>query len=150
MLEDFKEFVLRGNVVDMAVGIIVGVAFSTIVNSLVNDIIMPPIGLLLGNVDFVDLFVLLKEGTPPGPYATLADAEAASAVTIRYGAFVNALVTFLIVALVMFFLIRGINRMRRKEEAAPEPMTKECPYCLSTIPLGATRCPHCTSQLESA
>jgi large conductance mechanosensitive channel len=148
MLKEFKEFVLRGNVVDMAVGIIIGAAFGTIVASLVNDIIMPPIGLLLGGVDFSNLFILLKAGSPAAPYASLADAQAAGAVTINYGLFINAVVSFLIVALVMFLLIRSINRLRREEEAPPaEPTTKECPYCLSTIPIKATRCAHCTSEL---
>ncbi|MBC8263979.1 MAG: large conductance mechanosensitive channel protein MscL [Anaerolineales bacterium] len=151
MLKEFKEFVLRGNVVDMAVGIIIGAAFGTIVRSLVDDVIMPPIGLLLNGVDFANLFVLLKAGSPPAPYTSLADAQAAGAVTINYGVFINAVVSFLIVAFVMFLLIRTINRMKREEEAPPaEPTTKECPYCLSTIPIKATRCPHCTSELPAA
>ena len=151
MLKEFKEFALRGNVVDMAVGIIIGAAFASIVTSLVNDVIMPPIGLLLGGVDFANFFILLKEGAPAGPYAALADAQAAGAVTISYGAFIYTVISFLIVAFVIFLLIRNINRMKREEEAPPaEPTTKECPYCLSTIPINATRCPQCTSQLESA
>lgn len=149
MWQEFKEFVLRGNVVDMAVGIIIGAAFGTIVNSLVNDIIMPPIGLLLGGLDFANLFILLKAGSPVGPYASLAEAKAAGAVTINYGVFINALVSFLIVAVAMFLLIRSINRVKREEEAPPaEPTTKECPFCLSTIPIKATRCPYCTSELR--
>ena len=148
MWKEFKEFVMRGNVVDMAVGIIIGAAFGTIITSLVNDVIMPPIGLLLGNVDFANLFILLKAGSPAGPYALLADAQAAGAVTINYGVFINAVVSFLIVAFVVFLLIRSINRMKREEEAPPaEPTTKECPHCLSTIPIKATRCAHCTSEL---
>jgi large conductance mechanosensitive channel len=148
MLKEFKEFVLRGNVLDMAVGIIIGAAFGTIVASLVKDIIMPPIGLLLGGVDFANLFVLLKVGSPVGPYASLAEAQAAGAVTINYGVFINAVVSFLIVAFVIFLLIRNINRLKREEEAPPEePTTKECPYCLSTIPIKATRCAFCTSEL---
>ena len=148
MLKEFKEFALRGNVVDMAVGIIIGAAFGTIITSLVNDVIMPPIGLLLGNVDFANLFILLKAGSPAGPYALLADAQAAGAVTINYGVFINAVVSFLIVAFVMFLLIRSINKMKREEEAPPaEPTTKECPHCLSTISIKATRCPYCTSEL---
>jgi large conductance mechanosensitive channel len=148
MLKEFKEFVLRGNVLDMAVGIIIGAAFGTIVASLVKDIIMPPIGLLLGGVDFTNLFILLRAGSPAAPYASLADAQAAGAVTINYGVFINAVVSFLIVAFVVFLLIRSINRLRREEEAPPaEPTTKECPYCLSTIPIKATRCAHCTSEL---
>jgi large conductance mechanosensitive channel len=150
MLKEFKEFVLRGNVLDMAVGIIIGAAFGTIVKSLVDDVIMPPIGLLLGGVDFANLFILLRAGSPAAPYASLADAQAAGAVTINYGVFINAVVSFLIVALVMFLLIRSINRLRREEEAPPaEPTTKECPYCLSTIPIKATRCAHCTSELPA-
>ncbi len=151
MLKEFKEFALRGNVVDMAVGIIVGAAFSTIVKSLVNDIIMPPIGLLLGGVDFADLFILLRAGSPAGPYASLADAQAAGAVTVSYGLFINNVISFLVVAFVMFLLVRTINRLQKEEEKAPaEPTTKECPYCLSTVPIKATRCPHCTSELPAA
>lgn len=150
MLKEFKEFALRGNVVDMAVGIIIGAAFGTIVNSLVKDVIMPPIGLLLGGLDFANFFLLLKGGSPAGPYASLTDAQQAGAVTINYGVFINAIVSFLIVAFVLFLLIRSINRMKREEEAPPaEPTTKECPYCLSTIPIKATRCPHCTSELSA-
>jgi len=146
-LKEFKEFALRGNVIDMAVGIIIGAAFGTIVKSLVDDVIMPPIGLALGGVDFANFFALLKAGSPAGPYASLADAQAAGAVTVNYGAFINNVVSFLIVAFVMFLLIRGINRLQREEEAPAEPTTKECPYCLSTIPIKATRCAHCTSEL---
>jgi large conductance mechanosensitive channel len=151
MLREFREFALRGNVVDMAVGIIIGAAFGTIVKSLVDDIVMPPIGLLLGGLDFTNFFILLKAGSPAAPYPSLADAQAAGAVTMNYGVFINAVVSFLIVAFVLFLLIRGMNQMRREEEAEPgEPTTRECPHCLSTIPLNATRCPHCTSHLESA
>jgi large conductance mechanosensitive channel len=148
MWKDFKEFIARGSVMDMAVGIIVGAAFSSIVNSLVADVIMPPIGLLLSDVDFGDLFVVLQPGATAGPYATLADAQAAGAVTLNYGLFVNTIISFLIVAFVIFLMIRGVNRLKREEEAPPpEPTTKECPYCLSEIPIKATRCPHCTSEL---
>ncbi|HQU16118.1 MAG: large-conductance mechanosensitive channel [Chromatiales bacterium 21-64-14] len=148
MLKDFKEFAMRGNVVDMAVGIVVGAAFGTIVKSLVTDVIMPPIGLLLGNVDFSDLFVVLKEGANPGPYASLALAQKAGAVTINYGAFVNTIVSFLIVAFAIFLVVRGLNRLKRAEAVAPAvPTTKECRYCISTIALNATRCPHCTSEV---
>ena len=150
MLKEFKEFALRGNVVDMAVGIIIGAAFGTIVKSLIDDVIMPPIGLLLGGVDFANLFVLLKAGAPAGPYASVADAQAAGAVTINYGVFINAVLSFLVVALVMFFLIRMMNRMRREEPAPAEPTTKECPFCLSVIPIKATRCAHCTSELAKS
>lgn len=151
MLKEFKEFVLRGNVVDMAVGIIMGAAFGAIVKSLVDDIIMPPIGLLLGGVDFTNLYLLLKAGAKSaGPYASLADAKAAGAVTLNYGVFINLTISFLIVAVVMFLLIRTVNRLRRQEAAPPAaPTTKDCPYCLSAIPLQATRCPHCTSQLPT-
>jgi len=148
VLKEFKEFVMRGNVVDMAVGIIVGAAFSTIIKSLVSDVIMPPIGLLLGNVDFANLFVVLKEGAETGPYASLADAQAVGAVTINYGVFVDTVISFVIVALAVFLLVHNINRLKREEEAPPaEPTTKECPYCLSVIAIKATRCPHCTSEL---
>jgi large conductance mechanosensitive channel len=151
MLEDFKAFALRGNVLDMAVGIIIGAAFGTIISSLVNDIIMPPIGLLLGGLDFSNLYILLKGGSPAAPYPSLADAQAAGAVSINYGLFVNAVVSFLIVAFVMFLLIRSFNRLTQEEEAPPtEPTTKACPYCMSEIPIGATRCPACTSQLATA
>lgn len=148
MWKEFREFVLRGNVLDMAVGIIIGAAFGTIVKSLVDDIIMPPIGLLLGGVDFASLFILLQAGSPAPPYASLADAKAAGAVTINYGVFFNAVISFLIIALVVFLLIRYFNRMRREEEAPPaEPTTRECPHCLSTVPIKAIRCAYCTSDL---
>jgi large conductance mechanosensitive channel len=150
MIREFKEFAIRGNVMDMAVGILIGAAFSTIVNSLVNDVIMPPIGLLLGNVDFSNLFILLNAGSPGPPYASLAEAQASGAVTINYGVFINALISFLIVAWVLFLIIRSMNRLRRAEEAAPaEPTTKECPYCLSAIPIKAVRCAHCTAELPT-
>jgi len=151
MLKEFKEFAVRGNVVDMAVGIIIGAAFGTIVKSLVSDIIMPPIGLLLGNVDFSNFFAVLKEGAVAGPYASLVDAQKAGAVTINYGVFVNTIISFLIVAFAVFLLIRQINRLKREAEAPPaEPTSKDCPYCLSSIPIKATRCPHCTSDLGTA
>ncbi|MBN2415526.1 large conductance mechanosensitive channel protein MscL [bacterium] len=149
MFKDFKEFAMRGNVVDMAVGIIIGAAFGTIVKSLVADIIMPPIGLLLGNVDFTNLFAVLKGGAAAGPYASLADAQAAGAVTINYGVFINTVVSFLIVAFSVFVLVRSLNSLKRKEAAAPPaPTTKECPFCLSSVPIKATRCAHCTSELK--
>ncbi|KPK72758.1 mechanosensitive ion channel protein MscL [candidate division WOR_3 bacterium SM23_60] len=147
MLKEFKEFAMRGNVVDMAVGIIIGAAFGTIVKSLVSDVIMPPIGLLLGNVDFANLFAVLREGATVGPYAALTDAQAAGAVTINYGVFINTVISFIIVAFAVFLVIKSINQMKRKEEAPAEPTTKDCPYCLTSIPIKATRCPHCTSQL---
>ena len=148
MFKEFKEFAMRGNVVDMAVGIIIGGAFGTIAKSRVSDVIMPPIGLLLGGVDFSDLFIELRQGATPGPYAALTDAQAAGAVTINYGLFVNNVVSFIIVALAVFFLVKAINRLRRTEEEAPaEPTTKECPKCFTAIPIKATRCPHCTSEI---
>lgn len=151
MWREFREFAMRGSVIDMAVGIVIGGAFGTIAKSLVADVLMPPIGLLLGNVDFSDLFVVLKTGKTPGPYATLAQAQSAGAVTVNYGTFVNTVVSFFIVALAVFFLIRGINRLRQREEAAPpSPTTRVCPYCITTVPIAATRCPACTSQLEAA
>jgi large conductance mechanosensitive channel len=150
MIKEFKEFAVKGNVVDMAVGIIIGGAFGTIVKSLVADVIMPPIGLLLGNVDFSELFVVLKSGSTPGPYMTLADAQAAGAVTINYGIFLNSVVSFVIVAFAVFMLIRSINRLKREQEVpAAEPTTRDCPYCYTTISLKATRCPQCTSELSA-
>jgi large conductance mechanosensitive channel len=152
MLQDFKAFIMRGNVIDMAVGIIVGVAFGLVVNSLVKDVIMPPIGLALGNVDFTNLFVVLKEGaTTPGPYASLAAAQQAGAVTINYGTFINTIVNLLIIAAAVFFLIvRPIARLQARTKKAEAPTTKECPYCITAIPIKATRCPHCTSELKTA
>jgi large conductance mechanosensitive channel len=150
MLKEFKAFAMRGNVLDLAVGIIIGGAFGTIVKSLVDDVIMPPIGLALGHVDFTNLFVLLKEGAKAaGPYSTLAEAQAAGAVTVNYGLFVNSIITFLIIAFAVFMIVRAANRMKPPEaEAAPN--TKDCPYCRMAIPVGATRCPQCTSELKAA
>jgi large conductance mechanosensitive channel len=152
MLNEFKKFAVRGNVVDMAVGIIIGGAFGTIVKSLVSDIIMPPIGLALGNVDFTNLFVVLKSGKTPGPYETLADAQTAGAVTLNFGLFGNAVVSFTIVAFAVFLLVKGINRLRQEidPETPPAPTEKECPFCATKIPLKASRCPHCTSELAEA
>ncbi|HUU38796.1 MAG TPA: large-conductance mechanosensitive channel protein MscL [Candidatus Desulfaltia sp.] len=150
MFKEFKEFVMRGNVVDMAVGIIIGLAFGAIVGSFVADVIMPPIGLLLGKVDFSNLFIVLKEGTAVGPYAFLAAAKAAGAVTLNLGLFINTIISFLIIALAVFVVIRSINRMKKKAEApAAAPTTKECPFCFSAIPIRATRCPFCTSNLKA-
>jgi large conductance mechanosensitive channel len=140
--KEFKEFALRGSLIDMTVGIILGAATSTLVKSLINDVIMPPIGMLLGKVDFSNLFINLSRTH----YASLAEAKAAGAPTINYGVFLNEVLNFLVVSFVLFLVIRQINRFRRKKEA-PVPATKECPYCLSQIPSKATRCPHCTSQL---
>ena len=151
MFKEFKEFAMRGNVVDMAVGIIIGAAFGTIVKSLVDDVIMPPIGLLLGNVDFSNLFAVIKAGSVAGPFATVAEAQKAGAVTINYGMFINTVISFLIVAFAVFLLIKGMNSLKRKEEAPPEePATKECPHCFSEIPIKATRCGFCTSDISSA
>jgi large conductance mechanosensitive channel len=153
MLKEFKEFIMRGNVVDLAVGVIIGGAFGTIVSSLVADIIMPPIGLLLGNVDFSNLFILLKAGAEAaGPYATLADAQAAGAVTMNVGIFLNAVISFLIVALAVFMVVKAVNRLQREEEetAPAAPTTKACPFCCTDIPIEAVRCPHCTSNLKHA
>lgn len=153
MLQDLKAFITKGNVVDLAVGIIIGIAFGAIVTSLVNDVIMPPIGLALGKTDFSNFTVVLKQGSTPGPYASLAAAKAAGAVTINYGFFINTVINFLIVAAVVFFLIiRPIARLQApKKVAAPVALTtKACPYCATAIPLKATRCPNCTSELKSA
>ncbi len=153
MLKDFKAFIMKGNVVDMAVGIIIGIAFGAIVASVVKDIIMPPIGLALGNVDFQNMFATLKEGTTPGPYASQAAAAAAGAVTINYGIFINTIINFLIIAAVLFFfVVRPIAQMNARKAAATAappaaPTTKECPFCASNIPIKASRCPNCTSQL---
>ncbi len=150
MLKEFKEFALKGNVLDMAVGIIIGAAFGTIVKSLVSDVIMPPIGLLLGNVDFSEFFIVLKEGAKAaGPYATLKDAAAAGAVTLNYGVFINNIVSFVIVAFSVFMLVKSFQKLKRKEEApAPVPTTKDCPYCKSKIAIDATRCAYCTSEVS--
>ena len=150
MIKEFREFAMRGNVVDMAVGIIIGAAFGTVIQSLVADLIMPPIGLLLGNVDFANLFVVLKPGAAAGPYLSLAAAKGAGAVTLNYGIFVNTVISFLTIVFAVFLLIRSINRLRRQEEAAPpEQSTKDCPYCLSIVPVKAVRCSHCTSELSA-
>lgn len=149
MLKEFKEFAVKGNVVDMAVGIIIGAAFGTLVKSFVTDILMPPIGMLLGNVDFANLFIVLKSGAAAGPYSSLAAAQEAGAVTINYGAFINTIISFLIVGFSVFFLVKGINSLKRKKEEPPaEPDTKECPFCFSSIAIKATRCPNCTSELS--
>lgn len=150
MFKEFKAFMMRGNVLDLAVGIIIGAAFGTIVKSLVDDVIMPPVGLALGGVDFTNLFSVLKEGAKAaGPYASLADAKAAGAVTVNYGLFINNLVTFLIVAFAIFLVVKAANRLR-PPEAAAAPNTRDCPFCRMPIPVGATRCPQCTSDLRSA
>ncbi len=150
MLKDFKTFIMRGNVVDMAVGIIIGAAFGAIVGSLVKDVIMPPVGLTLGKIDFSNLSIVLKQGTTPGPYASLAAAQAAGAVTLNYGLFINTIINFLIIAFVVFFfIVRPIAKMQTPKKAAEPaaPTTKECPFCYTNIPIKATRCPNCTSPL---
>jgi large conductance mechanosensitive channel len=146
-LKEFKDFILRGNVVDMAVGIVIGVAFGTVINSAVNDMIMPPIGLLLGKVNFANLFVVLRNGTTPPPYSTVAVANEAGAVTLNYGIFINAIISFIIIALVVYSIIKMMNRFNKKEEAK-SPELKECPYCFSLINIKATKCPYCTSDLQ--
>lgn len=149
MFKEFKEFAMRGNVVDMAVGIIIGAAFGAIVSSLVSDVLLPPIGLLLGNVDFSNMFIVLKDGGMPGPYASLAAAKGAGAVTMNYGLFFNSVISFLIVAFAVFMMIRSINKMKRPQAVpATLPVTKECGHCMMAIPIKATRCPHCTSELK--
>jgi large conductance mechanosensitive channel len=151
MLKEFKEFAMRGNVVDMAVGIIIGAAFGTIVKSLVDDIIMPPIGLLLGKVDFSNLFLAIKQGAVAGTFTTVAEAHKAGAVTINYGIFINTVISFIIVAFAVFMLIRGLNKLKREKEAPPaERTTIECPKCFSTISIHASRCAFCTSELQTA
>jgi large conductance mechanosensitive channel len=145
MFKEFKEFAVRGNVIDLAVGVIIGAAFGKIVTSLVDDILMPPLGMLIGRVDFTNLFIDLSGGN----YQTLEQAKEAGAATINYGLFLNNLLSFLLVAFAVFLIVRWINRLRRQETPA-EPVAKECPFCRSTIPIKATRCPNCTSQLEGA
>ena len=152
MFKEFRDFIMRGNVVDLAVGVIIGAAFTTVVDSLVNDIIMPPVGMALGRVDFSDLYINLSGGS----YDSLSAAQEAGAATINYGMFLNSLISFLIVALVVFFVVKGINRMREGvpvgkegEPEAEEPKTKQCPFCYTMIPYAAIRCPHCTSDLDA-
>ena len=152
VMKEFRDFAMRGNVVDMAVGIIIGAAFGTIVGSLVKDVIMPPIGLALGKVDFSNLFIVLKSGAVPPPYASVADAAKAGAVSINYGMFMNTIINFVIVAFAVFLLIRSINKAKAQMEkpaAEAAPATKACPYCLSTVPIKATKCAFCTSDLRA-
>jgi large conductance mechanosensitive channel len=149
MFKEFKAFIMRGNVLDLAVGVIIGAAFGAIVKSFVDDILMPPIGLLLGNVDFANIFAVLKAGDPAGPYAALAAAKEAGAVTMNFGVFINTLISFLITAFAIFLVIKGANALQREKAPAPPPAptTKQCPFCFTDIPIPATRCPHCTSEL---
>lgn len=146
MLKEFKEFIIKGNAVDMAVGIIIGAAFGTVVKSLVADVIMPPIGLLLGNVDFTNLFVVIKEGATAAPYASLEAAKEAGAVTLNFGLFFNNIISLLIVGFAVFLMVKNINRMQ-KDEPEEEPTTKDCPFCKSEIAIEAVRCPNCTSEI---
>lgn len=162
IIDEFKSFAMRGNVIDLAVGFTVGAAFSTVARSLVDDIILPPVSLILGDNRFVNMFLVLDTGDPAiaeRPYETLEQAEAAGAVTLNYGLFLNNIITFLLIALAMFLLIMMINRLDKQleeelgpeeEGAAPTPANKKCPYCLTTIPYKASRCPNCTSQLEAS
>ena len=148
MFKEFSEFLKRGSLIDMAIGIAVGTAFATIAKSLVDDIVMPPVGLLLGNVEFDDLYVLLRQGDPAGPYPTLEATREAGAVAIAYGNFINNVLAFLVIALVFFMILRSLNKLRRNEPGqAAEMRTKACPYCLTTVPAQATRCSACTSTL---
>jgi len=147
MLKEFREFIMRGNVMEIAIGFIIGGAFGAIAKSMVSDVMMPPIGLLLGGVDFTNFFVVLKQGTMPAPYHALADAQAAGAVTINFGVFLNTVISFLIVSLAIFILVKAMNKLKRQEAAPAEPTTKECPHCFSTISIKATRCSQCTSAL---
>ncbi|MGV7220178.1 MAG: large-conductance mechanosensitive channel protein MscL [Nitrospinales bacterium] len=150
MIKEFKEFAMRGNIVDMAVGIIIGGAFGAIVKLLVSDVIMPPIGLIMGGVDFAELYMIIKEGATSGPFASLAAAKEAGAVTINYGKFINSIISFLVVAFSVFLLIKSINKMKREEEAPEEePTTKDCQFCFTSISIKASRCPQCTSQLDA-
>lgn len=147
MFSEFKEFAIKGNVVDMAVGIMIGAAFSTVVSSLVADVIMPPIAAATGGIDFASKYIMLREGDPVGPYLSLDAAREAGAVVLAYGAFINAIVSFVILALALFLLVRWINRLRRPD-TPPAPTTKPCPYCKMSIDINASRCPHCTSELD--
>jgi len=147
IFKEFRDFAMKGNVIDMAVGIIIGAAFGKIVNSLVQDILMPAISIILGKVDFSSIFFVLHEGTPTGPYASLQAAAAAGAITINLGTFLNAVISFIIVAFAIFMLIKTLNSFKKKEAAAA-PSTKDCPFCCSKIPLAAVKCPNCTSELK--
>lgn len=150
VFQEFKTFIMRGNVIDMAVGIIIGGAFTGIVNSMVADVLMPPLGLLMGKVDFSNWFIVIKDGAESAaPYTTLAAAQAAGATTMNIGNFLNTLISFLIVAFCIFVLIKVINKLNTKKEApAPAPTTKECPHCFSAVDLRATKCPHCTAEIK--
>ncbi|HET7569729.1 MAG TPA: large conductance mechanosensitive channel protein MscL [Gammaproteobacteria bacterium] len=145
---DFREFAMRGNAIDMAVGIVIGTAFGAISKSLVADVIMPPFGLLLGGRDFSKYFIVLKQGTPPGPYHSMTAAQAAHAVTLNYGSFIGTIITFIVISLSIFVLLRQMNKLKRKPQDVPaSPTTKDCPHCCTSIPIKASRCPACTSEL---
>lgn len=146
MLKEFKEFIAKGNAIDLAVGVVIGAAFGAVVKTLVDGVIMPVVSLALGKADFANLFVVLKAGEKPGPYETVLEAQEAGAVVLSHGAFINAVVSFLIIALVVFLMVKGINRIRRQEPVA-EPDMKDCPFCLTSVAAAATRCPACTSDL---
>lgn len=148
MLKEFKKFILKGNAMDMAVGIIIGAAFGTVVKSLVADVIMPPVGLLLGNVDFSNLFVVVKEGAAAAPYASLEAAREAGAVTVNYGVFINNIISLIIVGFAVFMLVKSLSKLEKKD-VQDTPATKDCPHCFSEIAIQATRCPHCTSAIEN-
>lgn len=153
MFQEFKTFIMRGNVLDMAVGIVMGSAFMAIIQSLVNDVIMPPIGFILGNVNFSNLYFLIKNGSTPGPYGSLALAKKAGAVTINYGIFINSIISFFIISIAVFFMVRAVNRLKtaaiKSTQVSTEITTRECPYCFSTISVKATKCPNCTSGLTA-
>lgn len=152
-LTDFRNFINRGNLLDMAVGLTVGVAFAAIAKALVSDIIMPAVGMAVNGVNFKNLMWVIKVGKTPGPYPTIADAQKAGAVTINYGDFVNTVITFIIIAIAVFLVVRTVNNMqerRKKKEAPAAPTTKDCPHCCTAIPIAAKRCPNCTSELEAA
>jgi large conductance mechanosensitive channel len=149
MFKEFREFAIRGSVVDLAVGLIIGASFGTIVKSMVDDLLMPPLGLVTGGMDFADQFALLRAGNPPGPYLSLEQAKAAGAVTVNWGVFLNNVVSFVLVAFAVFLIVRAVNRLHRKEPAPP-PSSKKCPFCATDIPVAAVRCPHCTSELPKA
>ena len=152
MLKEFKEFAMKGNMLDMAIGIIIGAAFGAIIKSLVADVLMPPIGILLGGVDFSEMFMVMKEGSTPPPYETLAAAKEAGAVVMSWGVFINTIINFLIVAFAIFLLVKQVNKAKKKEAEAPpaEPTTKECAECCSEIPIKAKRCAHCASEVKAA
>lgn len=149
MVDEFKDFIAKGNVLDLAVAVIIGIAFGAVVKSLVDNVIMPPVGVLLGGADFSNLFVVLKEGTLGGPYGSIADATADGASVLGYGVFINTIVNFLIIAFVVFMIVRSVNKMKRKQEAEEEkePTEKDCPKCLLNVPIKATKCGHCTSDI---